>query len=96
MAALFEVAPTAFTVVRIAGAIYLVYLGVQMIRNRNQDNPDAVVAGGGMTACKAFLNDLFTNLINPKMVTFTIAFLPQFINPAWARSGSSSRSRVRC
>ncbi|GAA2822235.1 LysE family translocator [Crossiella cryophila] len=82
LAALFEAAPTAFTVVRIAGAIYLVYLGVQMIRNRNQDNPDTVAAGGGMTARKAFLNGLFTNLINPKMVTFTIAFLPQFINPA--------------
>ncbi|MCK2244522.1 MULTISPECIES: LysE family translocator [unclassified Crossiella] len=82
LAALFEAAPTAFTVVRIAGAVYLVYLGVQMIRNRGQESPDEVQSGGGMTARKAFLNGLFTNLINPKMVTFTIAFLPQFINPA--------------
>ncbi|MGO1057440.1 LysE family translocator [Crossiella sp. CA198] len=82
LAALFEAAPTAFTVVRIAGAIYLVYLGVQMIRNRGQETPDTAASSGGMTARKAFLNGLFTNLINPKMVTFTIAFLPQFINPA--------------
>ena len=81
LAALFEAAPTAFTVVRIAGAIYLIYLGVQMIRHRGADNPDIEESGGGMTARKAFLNGLFTNLINPKMVTFTIAFLPQFISP---------------
>ncbi|MCP3805022.1 LysE family translocator [Allokutzneria sp. A3M-2-11 16] len=81
LAALFEAAPTAFTVVRIVGAVYLIYLGVQMIRHRGADNPDVDESGGGMTARKAFLNGLFTNLINPKMVTFTIAFLPQFISP---------------
>ncbi|SDM39322.1 Threonine/homoserine/homoserine lactone efflux protein [Allokutzneria albata] len=81
LAALFEAAPTAFTVVRIAGAIYLIYLGVQMIRHRGAGTADVEESGGGMTARKAFLNGLFTNLINPKMVTFTIAFLPQFISP---------------
>ncbi|GAA4022555.1 LysE family translocator [Allokutzneria multivorans] len=81
LAALFEAAPTAFTVVRVVGAAYLIYLGVQMIRHRGEQTPDVDASGGGMTARKAFLNGLFTNLINPKMVTFTIAFLPQFISP---------------
>jgi threonine/homoserine/homoserine lactone efflux protein len=74
LAALFAAVPVAFTVVRVAGAGYLVYLGVQAIRNRKplvERNTD-----------RAYLSGLLTNLLNPKMVTFTIAFLPQFIDPA--------------
>ncbi|WP_410587748.1 LysE family translocator [Amycolatopsis sp. lyj-23] len=74
LAALFAAVPVAFTVVRIAGAAYLVYLGVQAIRNRKplvERRSD-----------RAYLSGLLTNLLNPKMVTFTIAFLPQFIDPA--------------
>ncbi|MFB9682930.1 LysE family translocator [Amycolatopsis plumensis] len=73
LAALFAAVPVAFTVVRVAGAAYLIYLGVQAIRNRKplvERKPD-----------RAFLSGLFTNLLNPKMVTFTIAFLPQFVDP---------------
>jgi threonine/homoserine/homoserine lactone efflux protein len=74
LAALFAAVPIAFTVVRVAGAAYLIYLGVQAIRNRKplvERNSD-----------RAYLSGLLTNLLNPKMVTFTIAFLPQFIDPA--------------
>ncbi|GHG35694.1 MULTISPECIES: LysE family translocator [Amycolatopsis] len=73
LAALFAAVPVAFTVVRVAGAAYLIYLGVQAIRNRKPlvaRKPD-----------RAFLSGLLTNLLNPKMVTFTIAFLPQFVDP---------------
>jgi threonine/homoserine/homoserine lactone efflux protein len=74
LAALFAAVPVAFTVVRVAGAGYLIYLGVQAIRNRKplvERKSD-----------RAYLSGLLTNLLNPKMVTFTIAFLPQFIDPA--------------
>ncbi|MDS0137327.1 MULTISPECIES: LysE family translocator [unclassified Amycolatopsis] len=74
LAALFAAVPVAFTVVRIAGAAYLIHLGVQAIRNRKplvERKSD-----------RAYLSGLLTNLLNPKMVTFTIAFLPQFIDPA--------------
>jgi threonine/homoserine/homoserine lactone efflux protein len=80
LAALFAAVPIAFTVVRMAGAAYLIYLGVQMIRRRN-DGQGEVPVGGGISGRRAYLNGLLTNLLNPKMVTFTIAFLPQFINP---------------
>lgn len=80
LAALFVAAPTAFTVVRLVGAAYLVYLGVQILRARNQQT-EVPEVGGGVTARKAYLVGLGTNLLNPKMVTFTIAFLPQFIAP---------------
>ncbi|MFD1540892.1 LysE family translocator [Nonomuraea guangzhouensis] len=82
LAALFQAVPVAFTVVRIVGAAYLIYLGVQMLRNRKGlDSEMPVEAGGRMSGRRAFTSGLLTNLLNPKMVTFTIAFLPQFINP---------------
>jgi threonine/homoserine/homoserine lactone efflux protein len=76
LAALFAAVPTAFTVVRVVGAAYLIYLGVQLIRRRKADS----LADKGVPARRAYLRGLLTNLLNPKMVTFTIAFLPQFIN----------------
>ncbi|TMR08485.1 LysE family translocator [Nonomuraea turkmeniaca] len=82
LAALFEAVPVAFTVVRVVGAAYLIYLGVQMLRNRKGvDSEITVAVGGALPGRKAFTSGLLTNLLNPKMVTFTIAFLPQFINP---------------
>ncbi|SDQ42083.1 LysE family translocator [Thermostaphylospora chromogena] len=82
LTALFAAAPVAFTVVRIAGAAYLIYLGVQTIRRRKGIEAQEKVSGnGGLTGRRAYLTGLPTNLLNPKMVTFTIAFLPQFIDP---------------
>jgi threonine/homoserine/homoserine lactone efflux protein len=83
LAALFATVPVAFTVVRVAGAAYLIYLGVQLIRRRSgvQELPD----GTPVSDRRAYLNGLLTNLLNPKMVTFTIAFLPQFIDPSLGR-----------
>lgn len=89
LAALFAAVPVAFTVVRIVGAAYLVYLGVQTIRRRGDGQDDDVPSIRGISGRRAYLNGLLTNLLNPKMVTFTIAFLPQFINPGmghvWAQ-----------
>jgi threonine/homoserine/homoserine lactone efflux protein len=81
LAALFAAVPVAFTAVRIVGAAYLIYLGVQMIRRRNDDPGDAPSAGAAMSGRRAYLADLTTNLLNPKMVTFTIAFLPHLHRP---------------
>lgn len=81
LAALFAAVPTAFTVVRIAGAAYLIYLGVQVIRRRRDSQPDLPATGRRISDRRAYLHGLLTNLLNPKMVTFTIAFLPQFIDP---------------
>ena len=81
LAALLAAVPVAFAVVRVAGAGYLIYLGVQLIRRRGrQDEPPP--ADPAISGRRAYLRGLLTNLLNPKMVTFTIAFLPQFIDPA--------------
>jgi len=85
LAALFAAVPTAFAVVRVIGGLYLIYLGVQLIRRRKNGVTDVPDAGSGMSGRRAYLNGLVTNLLNPKMVTFTLAFLPQFIDPALGR-----------
>jgi threonine/homoserine/homoserine lactone efflux protein len=84
LAAFFTAVPIAFTTVRLVGAAYLVYLGVQMIRHRH-DQQDESAATEPMSGRRAYLRGLVTNLLNPKMVTFTIAFLPQFVDPALGR-----------
>jgi threonine/homoserine/homoserine lactone efflux protein len=75
LAALFRSAPLVYDVVRIVGAAYLIVLGIRALRNRN--------AGVGTRSRdgRAFGRGLLTNLLNPKMALFTIAFLPQFVDP---------------
>jgi threonine/homoserine/homoserine lactone efflux protein len=81
LAVLLTTFPVVFTVLRIAGAAYLIYLGVQMIRHRKKGqagNP----ASGGMSGKRAFLNGIVSSMANPQTFTFMVAFLPQFIDPA--------------
>ncbi|MGW7276176.1 LysE family translocator [Streptomyces sp. NPDC054864] len=80
LAALLTAFPVVFTVLRIAGAAYLIYLGVQMIRNRKSSQVDDPVTGG-MSGRRAFLNGVVSSMANPQTFTFMVAFLPQFINP---------------
>jgi threonine/homoserine/homoserine lactone efflux protein len=84
LSAFFAAAPVAFTALRIAGAAYLVYLGVQAIRHRGQERFETATASG-IPGRRAYLRGLLTNLVNPKMITFTIAFLPQFVDPRLGR-----------
>ena len=84
LAAFFEAVPVAFDAVRLVGAAYLAFLGVQTIRHRGEV-PDGAADGVGVSGRHAYLRGLLTNLLNPKMVTFTVAFLPQFIDPALGR-----------
>ncbi|MBV8931095.1 MAG: LysE family translocator [Kutzneria sp.] len=81
LSAFFAAVPITFTAVRIVGAIYLIWLGIQSIRHRGHDQDAQSFGGGELSGRKAYLRGLLTNLLNPKMVTFTIAFLPQFVDP---------------
>jgi threonine/homoserine/homoserine lactone efflux protein len=78
LAALFRAAPLLFDAVRILGAGYLVLLGIRTVRNRNQGiggSKEPAAAGS-----RAYWRGVLTNLLNPKMALFTIAFLPQFVD----------------
>ena len=79
LAALFRTAPLLFDLMRFAGAAYLVYLGIQTLRARNESLL-ATPGRGAAGARRAFWRGALTNLLNPKMALFTIAFLPQFVD----------------
>ena len=81
LAALVAAAPTAFTVLRLGGAAYLLYLGVQALRSARRGRPLEAPPGGERVSGRyAYLRGLVTNLVNPKSVTFVVALLPQFVD----------------
>jgi threonine/homoserine/homoserine lactone efflux protein len=80
LTALFTAMPEAFTLLRIAGAVYLAYLGIRMIRQRGDMIPGTQAPG--VSGRRAYLSGFLTNLSNPKMIAFSVAFLPQFVDPA--------------
>lgn len=78
LAALFAVSSLAFTVVKFAGALYLVYLGVQALRSaaspRSAATPEPARLG------QIFRDGFVVALLNPKTAVFFAAFLPQFMS----------------
>lgn len=79
MAALLKASPTAFSVIKYLGGAYLVYIGIQMIRHRRHTlSPRANMEAN---LKKIFIQSILANLLNPKVVLFFLAFLPQFVNP---------------
>ena len=79
-AALLAASEVAFTILKIAGAIYLAYLGVTMIVKsfRRSKLAEETAAPVG-TLRAAFARGAITNLLNPKVGVFYIALIPQFI-----------------
>ncbi|UUU39010.1 LysE family translocator [Streptomyces sp. NBC_00162] len=71
--------PAAFLVLKYAGAAYLLFLGVRALRA----GPFLLATGDGRTVGlgRAYLDGVLTNLLNPKVTLFFLAFLPQFIRP---------------
>ncbi|TDC21525.1 LysE family translocator [Micromonospora sp. 15K316] len=80
LAAAISASPVLFTVIRWAGAAYLVFLGLRALRGAGE--PAVATDGRDARAGRAFLRGLVTNLLNPKMILFSVAFLPQFVSPA--------------
>ncbi|TYB65313.1 LysE family translocator [Nonomuraea sp. PA05] len=82
VAALLAASAVAFTVVKVVGAAYLLYLGVRSLRAAwrgggalNLDVPDP----GGRGSWAAFTEGLLTNVLNPKAALFFVALVPQFL-----------------
>ncbi|MCT9082253.1 LysE family translocator [Streptomyces fulvoviolaceus] len=81
LSALFTTLPTLYHVLRWVGAAYLLYLAVKAFRDRSVPGEEGA-AGGGSGMRRAFWQGAVTNLLNPKVILFNVAFLPQFVNPS--------------
>lgn len=79
LSAVFRYVPEAYTALKIAGAAYLVWLGVQMLRGGGTDAAPKIAP---KSARRAFAESIVVELLNPKVAIFFIAFLPQFVDPA--------------
>lgn len=78
LAVLLQASAVAFLVVKIAGAAYLVYLGIKTLRDRIAL---ALPGAGPPYSLRAiFWQGALSNVLNPKVALFFLAFLPQFVN----------------
>lgn len=74
----------AFLALKVAGAAYLAWLGLQSLRAGIRGTPAAIPEGAEPAAAPAvrcFREGLMTNLLNPKVIVFYLALLPQFLSP---------------
>ncbi|MEV0113297.1 LysE family translocator [Streptomyces sp. NPDC050844] len=92
--------PLVFAVLRYAGAGYLAYLGIRALRRRPRaaaadaaadDSAEAAGRSARRRLLRLYLDGVLINLLNPKVVLFFLAFLPQFLStgltPAETRTG---------
>jgi RhtB (resistance to homoserine/threonine) family protein len=80
LAALVHASATAFAVVKLAGAAYLVYLGVQALRASRRAGDDVAPASvRALGTGHAFRQGLVSNLLNPKIAVLFSSLLPQFV-----------------
>lgn len=74
-----------FTALKLAGAVYLVWLGIRTIQAARRD-ASAGLSGGGAAAPaspqRAFREGVLVEALNPKTAAFFLAFIPQFVDPA--------------
>ena len=80
LSAVIAASATAFTVVKLAGATYLLYLGIRTLRSAAPVVSDA--HGSHRSMRRVFFDGAIVNVLNPKTALFFLAFVPQFVDPA--------------
>ena len=76
---------TAFMIMKVAGACYLAWLGFNSLQSAargRRTEGSAAVAKAEVTPARCFHEGFLTNVLNPKVIAFYLALLPQFIGPA--------------
>jgi threonine/homoserine/homoserine lactone efflux protein len=84
ISALIAASPIAFDVLRLGGALYLAWIGAQTLyrSRRNHDDGARLDPAPRVSAAAAFRRGFLTNVLNPKVAIFYVAFLPQFADPS--------------
>lgn len=80
LSALLVAVPLAYDIVRYTGAAYLIYLGVRAISAQGRGLPLRTLEQESLG--RVFWQGVLTDVLNPKVAMFFLAFLPQFTNPA--------------
>jgi threonine/homoserine/homoserine lactone efflux protein len=81
LSAILAASATAFSIVKWAGAAYLVYVGVSLLRSAaSAPGPDRATPLVAASSRAVFLQGFLTNVLNPKVALFFLAFLPQFVD----------------
>jgi threonine/homoserine/homoserine lactone efflux protein len=80
LSAIFRHVPEAYLALKLAGAGYLIWLGIGILRRRRDTGAAPMVAA--RSARRAFFESVSVEVLNPKAALFFIAFLPQFVDPA--------------
>jgi threonine/homoserine/homoserine lactone efflux protein len=79
LSALLMASSAAFTIVKLVGAAYLLFTGIQMLLSRSRPITDVTALSDGMSLRRVFWQGALTNVLNPKVALFFLAFLPQFV-----------------
>lgn len=82
LTALFASSAAAFEIIRWAGVGYLLYLAWGLLRDRGQEPELETPAASERRHASLFTQGLLTNLLNPKIMLFFFALLPQFVDPS--------------
>jgi threonine/homoserine/homoserine lactone efflux protein len=80
LSALIAASATAFSVVRYAGAAYLVYMAIRAFRSRGGEAADETIEVTPLPLRRVYLDGVLVNVLNPKVILFFLAFLPQFVD----------------
>jgi threonine/homoserine/homoserine lactone efflux protein len=89
VSAVIAASPVAFETMKIAGALYLAWLGVQAIRSFLRNDGSAALAQKiqDVSVWRVFLRGFLTNILNPKVIVFYLALLPQFVSVSLGHVG---------
>ncbi|GAB3422888.1 LysE family translocator [Massilia agilis] len=80
LSAVLATSATAFTVVKLAGAAYILYMAAGLLMSKRRGDAAAPVALPALPYRKIFAQGFLTNVLNPKVAVFFLAFVPQFIS----------------
>ena len=89
LSAVLRTSSTAFAVVKLAGAAYLVFLGIQALRRSGRAGEHGDLFGGRRRAGAPFRQGVLSNVLNPKLAVFFITLLPQFIHSSQSAAARS-------
>ena len=81
LSAVFATSSLAFSIVKFAGAGYLIWIGVDFLRSTGQNDSAEIIEKHQLSSWTIYRQGILTNLLNPKVSLFFLSFLPQFVDP---------------